>query len=108
MLFMCQHIKIVPLWLYLLALVFLLHPLKAQGQQEVDMPELSAAQSARKSIMFYNEGVRQENRGNLYRAVEMYETSLSYNPSYIPTLERLHDMLVMRGKKILSEQLSMR
>ncbi len=96
---MCQHIKIVPLWLYLLALVFLLHPLKVQGQQETDMPELSAAQSARKSIMFYNEGVRQENRGNMYRAVEMYETSLSYNPGYIPTLERMHDMLVMQGKE---------
>ena len=75
-------------------------PGKSVAQQEAgEQQQLTPEQNARQSVIYYNSGVKEENSGNTDKAMEMYGTSLSFNPMNVPALERVHDILVMQGKE---------
>lgn len=64
----------------------------AQEERIVNLPQAQISYEARRTKNHYNEGLRLQNLGNSKRAIAQFESSLSYDPLYVPSHERIQDI----------------
>lgn len=94
------HREFIRPFLFTAVFAMLAVPGKSPAQQGTgeELP-FTPEQAARQSVIYYNAGVKEENLGDSEKAVELYETSLSFDPMNVPALERVHDIRIMQGKE---------
>ena len=63
-----------------------------QEEKIVNLPQAQISDEARRTRIYYNEGVQLHNLGNSKQAITQFDLSLLYDPLYVPAHERLQDI----------------